>query len=152
MIVKVRENVQPDTVLAIAERIGLRLLRRNPADGREYYFELPTQQETVNVTLLEEKNIIDYAVPDTLAFLDLRSSSLNDELFDQQWSLVNTGQNGGAEDADIDADLAWDRFGLGSACTIIAVLDDGFDMAHLDLAPNIFVNADEEFGSPRRRR
>ena len=49
-------------------------------------------------------------------------------------------------DADIDADLAWSKFGLGNSGTIIAVLDDGFDMTHLDLAPNIFVNVDEEFG------
>ena len=160
VIVKVRENVQkPDAVLARTGEIGLRLLDRHPPDGRKYYFELPPEREDINVIsasqkLLEEKNrdIVEYAVPDTLIFVELRSSSLNDEFFDYQWPLNNTGQEGGVVDADIDADLAWSKFGLGNSSTIIAVLDDGFDMAHLDLAPNIFVNVDEQFGGNLRRR
>jgi hypothetical protein len=151
VIVKVRKDVQPDAVLAIAERIGLRLFYRHPADGLKYYFESPPEREDVNVitasqALLEENSIVDYAVPDTIVFIELRSSSLNDEFFYYQWPLDNTGQDGGMGDADIDADLAWSKFGLGNSGTIIAVLDDGFDMTHLDLAPNIFVNVDEAFG------
>ena len=151
VIVRVREDVQqPDAVLPIAREIGLRLLYRHPADGRKYYFESPPEREDVNVItasqeLLEEKDIVDYAVPDTLIFVELRSSSLNDEFFGHQWPLNNTGQSSGLMDADIDADLAWNEFELGKSCTIIAVLDDVFDMTHLDLAPNIFVNVDEEF-------
>ena len=38
VIVKVRKDVQPDAVLAIAERIGLRLLYRHPADGLKVLF------------------------------------------------------------------------------------------------------------------
>ena len=151
VIVKVREDVQPDAVLAIAEQIGLRLLYRHPADARKYYFESPPERKDINVItasikLLDEKDIVDYAVPDTIIFVELRSSSLNDEFFEHQWPLDNTGQNGGMVDADIDADLAWSEFGLGKPCTIIAVLDDGFDMTHPDLAPNLFVNVEEEFG------
>jgi subtilisin family serine protease len=39
------------------------------------------------------------------------------------------------EDADIDADLAWDLT-MGSANTIIAIIDAGFDVNHPDLSPN----------------
>ena len=51
-----------------------------------------------------------------------------DGLFNRQWHLVNTGSiNNTIKDADIDADLAWD-FTMGSENTIIAVIDDGFDV------------------------
>lgn len=70
----------------------------------------------------------------------------NDRLFASQWHLNNTGQGGGTVDADIDAPEAWDLT-LGSANVIIAVIDDGFDMTHADLTPNMWVNAGEVAGN-----
>jgi hypothetical protein len=62
----------------------------------------------------------------------------DDPLFPQQWGLNNTGQTGGLPDADIDAIEAWDRStggvsGLGDTL-VVAVIDDGFDLFHEDLA------------------
>ena len=130
VIAKVRKDVAEDTVRALAERLGLRILQRNPVDDREYYFESPIDRKDVNVFKASQAflglNMFEYAVPNFLMFADLRQSILNDELFDDQWPLNNTGQDGGMVDADIDADLAWTKFGLGKACTIIAVIDDRF--------------------------
>jgi subtilisin family serine protease len=49
---------------------------------------------------------------------------------------------GGTVDADVDTSLAWD-ITQGSADIVIAVIDDGFDMSHPDLAPNLWVNTGE---------
>src|SRR4029450_3021381 len=67
----------------------------------------------------------------------------NDQFFSRLWGLHNTGQNvnftAGTPDADIDAPEAW-SVSTGSSNVVVAVIDTGVDMAHLDLAPNIWVN------------
>jgi subtilisin family serine protease len=74
-------------------------------------------------------------------------------MFEQQWSLKNTGQNGGKLDADIGALRAWEKT-HGSDKVVVAVLDSGVDYTHPDLASNIWVRPadvaeynDEELGT-----
>ena len=77
------------------------------------------------------------------AFRDIqRFSSPNDPLFNLQWHLENNGIAGGVVDADVDVTGAWELT-TGSAQTIIAVVDDGMELTHPDLAPNLFVNPGE---------
>lgn len=68
----------------------------------------------------------------------------NDNKFSTQWSLVNTGQTGGVENADIDADLAWDLTTGGLTkdgdTIVICVIDNGIDFDHEDLQSNLWVN------------
>jgi subtilisin family serine protease len=61
----------------------------------------------------------------------------NDPMFGEQWSLDNTGQNGGAAGADICALGAWAKT-TGSRKVIVAVLDTGVDYTHRDLAGNMW--------------
>lgn len=70
----------------------------------------------------------------------------NDTLIGDQWHLNNTGQKGGTLDADADLFEAWDTNAGGSATIVVAVVDDGMETTHPDLAPNIFVNAGETAG------
>jgi len=66
----------------------------------------------------------------------------NDTRFGELWGMNNTGQLGGAVDADINAAEAWD-ITTGSSNVVIGSLDTGFDYNHPDLAANIFVNPGE---------
>ena len=71
----------------------------------------------------------------------------NDPQFSLQWNLLNTGQEGGVPDADVDATEAWDLT-RGSDAVIIAVVDGGVDLDHPDLAGKIisghdYVNNDD---------
>ncbi len=54
-----------------------------------------------------------------------------------QWDMNNTGQNGGTNDADIDAPEAWElnTGGITAAgdTVVVAVVDGGFFLAHQDL-------------------
>ncbi|MGD1225669.1 S8 family serine peptidase [Streptomyces krungchingensis] len=53
----------------------------------------------------------------------------------QQWQWRNVGTNGGTPDADVHIESAWDRtFGAGVR---VAVIDNGFDVEHPDLAPGV---------------
>jgi subtilisin family serine protease len=69
----------------------------------------------------------------------------NDEYFDVQWGLHNTGTYGTA-DADIDAPQAWD-LQTGSAEVVVAVIDTGVDYTHPDLKENMWVNPREVAGN-----
>jgi subtilisin family serine protease len=80
-----------------------------------------------------------YAQPNYL--MEPRTALPNDEHFDQQWYLRNTGSNpghtGGTPVADVDAPEAWEIFRGNSSGTgngaIVAVLDNGFEYTHPDL-------------------
>ncbi len=67
------------------------------------------------------------------------SSEPNDEFFEEQWSLNNTGQTGGTSGVDISALNAWNITTGNNGLTalgdeiVIAVIDDGFDLEHEDL-------------------
>jgi subtilisin family serine protease len=77
----------------------------------------------------------------------------DDTSFASQWGLDNTAQahpisdpppatSVGTNDADIDAPEAWDTE-MGDPSTVIAVIDSGVDVAHPDLAGNVWTNPGE---------
>ncbi|NNM29982.1 MAG: S8 family serine peptidase, partial [Akkermansiaceae bacterium] len=57
------------------------------------------------------------------------------------YGLHNTGQNGGAVDADIDAPEAWDLTTGGGI--VVGVIDTGVEYTHEDLAANMWINPGE---------
>lgn len=59
-----------------------------------------------------------------------------DPLFADQWHLRNTGQQGGVVGEDAGLDAAWDGAVFGAGVRI-AVVDDGLELGHTDLAGNI---------------
>lgn len=77
----------------------------------------------------------------------------NDPLFSDQWSLANTGQREGKTEADISALNAWAKT-KGSEKVVVAVLDSGVQYTHPDLLNNMWVRpasiaayADEHLGT-----
>ena len=66
----------------------------------------------------------------------------SDSRFSELWGMHNTGQTGGAPDADIDAPEAWE-IATGSRAIIVAVTDTGVDYNHVDLRANIWSNSAE---------
>lgn len=59
----------------------------------------------------------------------------DDPLFDEQWHLRNTGQFGSTAGEDANVVPAWDAGYTGEGVTI-AIVDDGLQYTHPDLAPN----------------
>lgn len=70
-------------------------------------------------------------------YVSLRETIPDDDYFEDQWALYNTGQSGGVEDADIDATDAWDittgGLTVNGDTIVIAIIDDGFYLAHEDV-------------------
>lgn len=65
-----------------------------------------------------------------------------------QWHLNNTGQNGSIAGLDVNVAQVWDDF-RGAGVTV-AVVDDGLQVAHPDLAPNANTSIDHDWndGTP----
>src|SRR6266550_6956282 len=81
--------------------------------------------------------VVEYVEPD----YEVTASVVpNDPLYAQGylWQLDNTGQSGGAVDADIDASEAWDV--QTASPTIVAIIDSGVRYTHEDLAANMWRN------------
>ncbi len=61
----------------------------------------------------------------------------NDPRYTEQWQTNNTGQTGGTAGADVSAEEAWNST-LGAGIRV-AVIDNGFDANHEDLAAGVSV-------------
>jgi serine protease len=87
---------------------------------------------------------VEYAEPD---YVRTAFSIPNDPYFASEWGLHNTGQPIAdsptpTPDIDINAPEAWDHE-TGTDSVIVAVLDEGIDVTHPDLAANAWVNPGE---------
>ena len=72
----------------------------------------------------------------------------DDPEYENMWHLNNVGQDGGAEDADIDAPEAWDiSIGSLNQDIVIGIVDSGFEWEHQDLVDNIWINNNEVPGN-----
>ncbi|HVZ61488.1 MAG TPA: S8 family serine peptidase [Terriglobales bacterium] len=92
------------------------------------------------LTRLRQNPRVLYAEPNYLVSSD---SQPNDNLFNQQWALSNTGQRVhlslGQAGADIKAVDAW-TITTGSPSIVVGVVDTGIDYNHPDLAANVWNN------------
>ncbi|MBI1872592.1 MAG: S8 family serine peptidase, partial [Acidobacteria bacterium] len=57
-------------------------------------------------------------------------------MYSLQWHLKNTGQGGGTSGQDADVESVWSAY-QGSSNEVIAIVDDGLEIGHEDLAPNV---------------
>lgn len=84
-----------------------------------------------------------YVEPD---FVLIPDQVATDPSFSSQYALNNTGQTGGTADADIDAVEGWPLVSGALPPVVVAVLDNGTDINHQDLAANIWTNPGEIAG------
>lgn len=62
--------------------------------------------------------------------------TVTDPFFANQWHLLNTGQGGGTPGEDVRVAAAWNQ-GLSGKGVRVAIVDDGIEIGHEDLAPNV---------------
>ncbi|CAB4067962.1 PCSK2 [Lepeophtheirus salmonis] len=73
-------------------------------------------------------------------------SDPTDPLFEHQWYLKNDGQNGGKPKLDLNVQAAWAQGVTGKNVTT-AIMDDGVDYIHPDIAHNYNARASYDFSS-----
>lgn len=68
----------------------------------------------------------------------------DDARYTDQWHWNNEGQTGGSANSDIDADRAWDITTGGVTSNgdtiVVAIIDDGLQVDHEDIAANVWIN------------
>lgn len=91
--------------------------------------------------LFYESNLFATAEPDFLVEDQLHC--VNDPLFVEQWNLNNTGLNGWTAGVDIKACQAW-GITSGNPNVIVAVLDEGVELNHPEIANYTSISYDSE--------
>jgi outer membrane protein assembly factor BamB/subtilisin family serine protease len=101
--------------------------------------------ETVEgaIARLKATGRYEFVEPD---YLELPDATPNDTGFVSQWSLNNTGQiTGGTPGVDIKAQAAWDII-HDAPNVVVALVDNGINLTHRDLIPNLWRNPSPTFG------
>lgn len=117
------QNIITQNISPVSQRLNLWLI---------HFDEEQTDAQTMlqNINAMQEVETVQYN--HTLQNRNVP----NDDDFILQWSMLNEG-SGGTDDADIDADEAWDintgGISWNGDSIIIAVIDEGFDIFHEDL-------------------
>jgi len=144
-IVQLRGGASRSDLEALNRDHAVRILMENPLLQGQFLLTATPDSRLDALALSnryeEHGRFVEYAHPDFIKVTLLRQV-LNDTFFGNQWHHDNTGQSAGTVDADVDSPEAW-AITQGAAATVIAVIDGGFDLAHPDLAGNLWVNPNE---------
>ncbi len=117
---------------------------------------VPAEDTLKAVEALKARADVLYAEPN---YIWHKTNTPNDASYGDLWGLKNTGQTGnndqsptqpapqpGTPGADIKAEQAWNTT-TGSRSVVVGVVDEGIDINHPDLQPNIWVNPGEVAGN-----
>jgi subtilisin family serine protease len=143
IIVRIDESVATDYAVAELNKHGLSFLSKLPLTDSAFEMKINGPVDDISrifeiTRTVAQLPFVKWAEPNLIVNMEKRFTP-DDTLFNNQWHLNNTGQNGAAVDADIDAPEGWD-FAQGNGA-VIAILDDGVDTSHEDL--NIWSNPGE---------
>ncbi|MDO8950660.1 MAG: S8 family serine peptidase [Actinomycetota bacterium] len=149
VLVRWTPGVQTEQIAAAGGLLGFKVVRTSQKLG--WTLVEPTRKGLAPVDLatsLRKTRLAARAEVEKTYTVAVRTGP-NDPLYPEQWSLSNYGQTGGASGADISAPEAWAAHGTGSKDIVVAVVDEGSDIYHEDLAGQIWVNTDEIPGNGR---
>jgi len=136
--VRFKPDVTPAQIAEFNQRNNVAVVRQADWSPQEYTLRIadPGARDVIDVAnAYYESKLTEWAEPNFLT--EIRKGFLpNDPLLSNQWHLDNTGQGGGTVGEDVHAQEAWD-ITTGDPAVVIAIIDDGVDASHPDLAANI---------------
>lgn len=141
LIVRFNDGVRQASIDSALSMVNARIIKRF-ARIHALHLRVPKGTAKRAVRLLKGLKSVKYA--ELNAYRDLDATTIpNDPLFLNLWGLNNLGGIFvGLFDADIDAPEAWNAF-QGTSNMVVADIDTGMDMAHEDLAANLYTNPGE---------
>ncbi len=126
-------------IAALEEEYGLERLKTFGFAPNTYLYQGSDPLKSIDVAnQLSESGRVKFAYPNWLR-TRLTRATPNDPLFPNQWHLKNTGQGSGTSGEDVNITTVWDTY-TGSTGEVIAIVDDGLEIGHEDLAANILAN------------
>jgi subtilisin family serine protease len=131
------------SIVARGKNVNLQIERLDK--GREVVsglrFARVAPEDTLRaIESLNSRSDVLYAEPN---YIRVKQVTPNDPRFVDMWNLKNTSGVGfGVAGADIKAEQAW-NVTKGSRSIVVAVIDEGIDVNHPDLQPNLWTNPAE---------
>ena len=140
-VVKFKPNVAQSQIEQFNSKNDVELVKESPHVKNKMVLRVTSTSGKNALQMANyyyESGLTEFSHPNFIVHTEERFTP-DDPQYPQQWHLNNTGQRGGLDDADIDAEEAWD-ITTGSSDIIIAVIDSGVQIQHEDLEPNQFTN------------
>jgi alpha-tubulin suppressor-like RCC1 family protein/subtilisin family serine protease len=138
VIVKFKENVGPGERANVRSQVGLKKEKDLTLIKAEVD-KVGGRSVEDAVRALERRPEVEYAQPN---FTYYPAGYADEPRFGELWGLNNTGQNGGTPNVDINA-LEASAITNGDPNLVVAVIDDGVDFSHPDLAGKAWTNPGE---------
>jgi subtilisin family serine protease len=130
LLVKFRDTISPAMVSSMMAEHGLQKRRHIPNIGVYHVKIADGKSVPQKIEALKASGLVEYAEPNYKVHAMLAPP--DDPKYPQQWALPK-----------IDAPGAWDTLNAYGVGGVVAVIDTGADIAHPDLAPNIWTNPGE---------
>lgn len=146
VLVRLRTDEDLERLILFANAYGAVVEKRNEFDGLLYHVRVDKNAmgnalELANA--LHETHLFAYAEPDFLRLMNRFNT--NDPFVNSQWALHNDGNNtsqwGGIPGADMNVFNAW-GISTGASSIAVAIIDEGVDLSHEDLTPNLLPGYD----------
>ncbi len=135
LTVKLRPELSPAEAEDKLRRAGLEIVRQLRFAANLYEVSVAEGGDALDAAnqLHEDEEVV-YAEPVMIEHVPQRLTP-TDPNYGSQWQWNNSGAGGGTAGADISAEAAWD-ITLGEGARV-AVIDNGFDVDHEDLAAGV---------------
>ena len=149
-IVKLKPTTSLKQLQSLMSKYSCLIVKESPYVKNQYLVSVSKTSalnalQTAN--LFYETGLFEFSTPNFVVINPLCSI---DTYFDDQWGLKNTGQYGGEAGADINVECAWE-ITQGYDKIEVAVIDNGVDLTHPDLEPNLLfghTTFDNSAGAP----
>jgi subtilisin family serine protease len=139
--VQFKENIEQEEAIKIIQEWGSNVIREQRTKGYFTIATIPEKDVFSSVREIMQDNRVKFTEPSTIGF----DNTLNDPYLADSWHIKNTGQqNNYTDGSDLNISPSWE-IASGNSSVIIAVLDDGFDLQHPDLSPNILARNGEDW-------
>jgi thermitase len=137
LTVKLVPDMSADEARAQLEKAGLEIVRQLKFAPNLFETRVVSGEDPIELAnALQESAVTVYSEPVMVEHIDQRMPFIpSDPLYGSQWQWNNTGSAGCTAGADISAQDAW-AITRGAAVRL-AVIDNGFDVRHEDLAAGV---------------
>lgn len=135
--VRFKSDVSNENIDRLNKENGVEIVEKDRFVHNQYTLKVKDPKETFAIAnKYHESDLTEFAEPNFSS--EIKKASIP---YFEQWHLYNTGQDGGLVGEDVKAKDAW-SLTKGAPNITIALIDDGVDIDHPDLKPNIWTNPD----------
>lgn len=138
LIIKFNEEIRSDRVASLCDSLNVSIVRSFSwlSNGYTVTISKEVTDPIILSETIESLNEIEFCQPNFIRLFRPNGILPNDSLFSLQWDANNSGFPLGVAGADTKALAGWE-YARGSEAITVAIIDEGVDTTHEDLAGKI---------------